>query len=542
MEDWNLRTIIKKMGERFTDHKEKGSVKGFKKSIDENKALETFIQNNFKEFKAQASIGQGSVTTYPWIAIFYPPITTSAKRGIYVDYLYSSKVKKVSLCIQLGAEQLGSISQKNVENIKNNIKNILGKDIPSDDINLIDRDEQLQPTQTESEKALEYKDAVVCSINYDLENLPSNEEMMRDLDYFISLLKKITKEKLDEIFRNNSNIISEEDESYNVEITNPQIDLNTIYYGVPGTGKSYQVKQLIKTNNISDEDVFRSTLHPEYSYSDFVGQVLPDAIDNKPTYKYQPGIFTKALERALKVGEPVLLILEEMSRANVAAVFGDIFQLLDRDQAGKSDYGIDNDLIYNHLDEEAQNALKGKKIILPENLYIIGTVNTSDQNVFPMDNAFKRRFSWKYVSIETPDDENNPELTIKVGKGNQVTEYSVKWSELLFKLNEFIVSRDKGLGLTEDKQLGPYFIKFNDTNDIKTNDELIKNKLLQYLWDDVQNSMAAFGNANITLFDKSIYSFSELYECHDKQQIFSNEFLGKDYLDLLNQEADNHEE
>lgn len=288
--------------------------------------------------------------------------------------------------------------------------------------------------------------------------------------------------------------------------------------------------------------MFRATLHPEYSYSDFVGQALPDVMDDKPTYKYQPEIFTKALEIALVVEDSVLLILEEMSRANVAAVFGDIFQLLDRDQLGKSDYGIDNDLIYNHLDKETQANLDSEKIKIPENLYIVGTVNTSDQNVFPMDNAFKRRFSWKYVSIETPDDENNPELTIKVGKGNQVTEYPVKWLELLFKLNEFIVNRDKGLGLTKDKQLGPYFIKFNDTNDIKTNDELIKNKLLQYLWDDVQNSMAAFGNANITLFDKSIHSFSELYECYDKQQIFSNEFLGKDYLDLLNQEADNHEE
>lgn len=262
-------------------------------------------------------------------------------------------------------------------------------------------------------------------------------------------------------------------------------------------------------------------------------------MDDKPTYKYQPEIFTKALEIALVVEDSVLLILEEMSRANVAAVFGDIFQLLDRDQLGKSDYGIDNDLIYNHLDKETQANLDSEKIKIPENLYIVGTVNTSDQNVFPMDNAFKRRFSWKYVSIETPDDENNPELTIKVGKGNQVTEYPVKWLELLFKLNEFIVNRDKGLELTKDKQLGPYFIKFNDTNDIKTNDELIKNKLLQYLWDDVQNSMAAFGNANITLFDKSIHSFSELYECYDKQQIFSNEFLGKD---LLNQEVDNHEE
>lgn len=329
----------------------------------------------------------------------------------------------------------------------------------------------------------------------------------------------------------------------NGKVIMPNIDKNTIFYGVPGTGKSFQVKQLIKENNIPDEDVFRATLHPEFSYSDFVGQILPDVNDrDEPTYKYQPGIFTKALERALKVNDPVLLILEEMSRANVAAVFGDIFQLLDRDQSGKSDYGIDNDLTYNHLDKEAQTNLDSEKIKIPENLYIIGTVNTSDQNVFPMDNAFKRRFSWKYVSIETPDDENNPELTIKVGKGDQVTEYPVKWSELLFKLNDFIVSRNKGLGLTEDKQLGPYFIKFNDTNDVKTNDELIKNKLLQYLWDDVQNSMAAFGNANITLFDKSIHSFSELYECYDKQQIFSNEFLGKDYLDLLNQEADNHEE
>lgn len=324
------------------------------------------------------------------------------------------------------------------------------------------------------------------------------------------------------------------------KVSLPNIDKNTIFYGVPGTGKSYRVKKLIKENNIPNEDVFRATLHPEFSYSDFIGQILPDVDDeDKPTYKYQPGIFTKALERALKVNGPVLLILEEMSRANVAGVFGDIFQLLDRNQSGKSDYGIDNDLIYNHLDKEAQDNLDSEKIKIPENLYIVGTVNTSDQNVFPMDNAFKRRFSWKYVSIEIPDDENNPELTIKVGKGNQVTEYLVKWSELLFKLNEFIVNRDKGLGLTEDKQLGPYFIKFNDTNDIKTNDELIKNKLLQYLWDDVQNSMAAFGNANITLFDKSIHSFSELYECYDKQQIFSNEFLGKDFL---NQEVDNHEE
>ncbi|HIS62230.1 MAG TPA: AAA family ATPase [Candidatus Scybalomonas excrementigallinarum] len=324
----------------------------------------------------------------------------------------------------------------------------------------------------------------------------------------------------------------------------PNIDKNTIFYGVPGTGKSYRVKQLIKENNIPDEDVFRATLHPEFSYSNFIGQVLPDVNrKGEPTYKYQKGIFTKALERALKVDDPVLLILEEVSRANIAAVFGDIFQLLDRDQSGKSDYGIDNDLIYNHLDEKARANLDSKKIKIPENLYIVGTVNTSDQNVFPMDNAFKRRFSWQYVSIDKPAKDNDSQLIIRfMSENKQIKEQQVSWLNLFSKLNDFIVSRDKGLGLTEDKQLGPYFIKFSDVNDIKANDELIKNKLLQYLWDDVQNSMAAFGNANITLFDKSIHSFSELYECYDKQQIFSNEFLGKDYLGLLNQEVDNHEE
>lgn len=532
MEDWDLRTIIEKLGVRLKRQKEVNSVKGFTKSK-EVEQLYKFTENNFSEYSCKVSAGIGGIAQIPWITISDPKLSSSAKEGIYVDYLYTSDLQRVFLCLALGTSQFENIKPREKDNIVKSVQNFFNSKFNTRKISLVDDN----PGQASKQK---FEDTVIFSKEYDLENLPSNEEMMRDLEYFISLLKKITKEKLDEIFRNNSNVISEEDESYNVEITNPQIDLNTIYYGVPGTGKSYQVQQLIKNNNIPDEDVFRSTLHPEYSYSDFLGQVLPDVDENgKPTYKYQPGIFTKALERALKVDEPVLLILEEMSRANVAAVFGDIFQLLDRDQAGKSDYGIDNDLIYNHLDEESQNALDSEKIKLPENLYIIGTVNTSDQNVFPMDNAFKRRFSWKYVSIGIPDEDNNPQLTIKVEKGAQTTERKVKWSELLFKLNEFIVNRENGLGLTEDKQLGPYFIKFDDINDTKKNNELIKNKLLQYLWDDVQNSMAAFGNANITLFDKSISSFSKLYECYDKQQVFSNEFLER--LNFTTQEADDIE-
>lgn len=537
MED--LRTIIRNLGKRFRELK---TVEGFTQS-DEVKQFNEFMKSNFKGFNYKVSAGQGRFATIPWVAIFDPKLSKGAQEGVYVDYLYSFERKYVFLCIQLGAAQFKSISEDNINKIKKNVVSILGKNVPfNNEIKLIE--ERKKATNSNLEAAKKYEDVILYSIKYDLDDLPSNKEMMNDLNYFVSLLEKITKEKLDEIFRNNSNTISEENGSYNTKVENPSIDKNTIFYGVPGTGKSYRVKQLIKENNISDEDVFRATLHPEFSYSDFIGQILPDVDDeDKPTYKYQPGIFTKALERALKVNDPVLLILEEMSRANVAAIFGDIFQLLDRDQSGKSDYGIDNDLIYSHLDKVAQTNLGSEKIKIPENLYIIGTVNTSDQNVFPMDNAFKRRFSWQYVSIDKPANDNDPQLIIRfMSKNKQIKEQQVSWSNLFSKLNDFIVSRDKGLGLTEDKQLGPYFIKFNDTNDVKTNDKLIKNKLLQYLWDDVQNSMAAFRNANITLFDKSIHSFSELYECYDKQQIFSNEFLGKDYLDLLNQEADNHEE
>lgn len=536
MNNWNLKKIIEKLGERFKKQQSINSITGFNDS-EEVRQLDEFVKNNFSNFDSGTSAGVGTLAQIPWIRISDPNLSSSAKNGIYIDYLYTSKLQRVFLCLALGTSQFKDIKAGERQSVVGSVKKYFGFNLDAPKISLVDGN----PNKASNQK---YEDTVIYSIEYNLSDLPSNKEMMDNLNYFVSLLEKITKEKLDEIFRNNSNTISEENGSYDIKVENLSIDKNTIFYGVPGTGKSYRVKKLIEENNIPDEDVFRATLHPEFSYSDFIGQILPDIDDeDKPTYKYQPGIFTKALERALKVNDPVLLILEEMSRANVAAVFGDIFQLLDRNQSGKSDYGIDNDLIYNHLDKEAQTNLDSEKIKIPENLYIVGTVNTSDQNVFPMDNAFKRRFSWKYVSIDKPGEDNDPQLTIRfMGENKQIKEQQVSWSNLFSKLNDFIVSHDKGLGLTEDKQLGPYFIKFNDTNDIKTNDELIKNKLLQYLWDDVQNSMAAFGNANITLFDKSIHSFSKLYECYDKQQIFSNEFLGEDYLNLSNQEADNHEE
>ncbi|GAA2869007.1 AAA family ATPase [Lactobacillus intestinalis] len=234
-------------------------------------------------------------------------------------------------------------------------------------------------------------------------------------------------------------------------------------------------------------------------------------------YDFKEGIFTLALKRAnFEKDKPVFLVLEEMSRANVAAVFGDLFQLLDRKSNGEGEYAINNEL----LATKALGEEKDDPVRLPSNLTIIGTVNTSDQNVFAMDNAFKRRFEWQYVSTEAGDDfDNNPDIEI-VGLNDKVS-----WKTFYSNLNNYIV---RNLNLNEDKQIGPYFIKFsqnaNSEFDNDTPEDLIKNKLLQYLWEDVESMVDIHSKEGI--FDKSIKSFSELYSDFEKdKQIFSDNFL-----------------
>lgn len=309
----------------------------------------------------------------------------------------------------------------------------------------------------------------------------------------------------------------------------PIVGENRIFYGAPGTGKSYRIQKYIQECGIPDysaqkghPDVFRITLHPEFSYSDFVGQLLPtieknDNGEDVPTYKMIPGEFTSALKRALEqknFNRPVFLILEEMSRANVAAVFGDLFQLLDRDDEGRSEYTINNAFIAEKAFDQPAESANDFPVYLPSNLYIIGTVNTSDQNVFAMDTAFKRRFKWSYVSptdVDLKNFKNNPELTFPNG-------LSVSWYEFYTTLNEFIVTN---LHLTEDKQIGPYFIKFSDNSSVM---DYLRDKLLQYLWEDVQ-AVANGRSIDSNLFNDEIHSFSELYDKFGKQRVFSKSFV-----------------
>ena len=290
--------------------------------------------------------------------------------------------------------------------------------------------------------------------------------------------------------------------------------LQIMLYGAPGTGKSYSISSLIRQSypcfHECDDNpyVFRTTIYRDYSYFDFVGNIMPVTKDGKISYEFVPGIFTTALFTALRnqdSGIDVYLILEEMSRGDIASIFGDIFQLLDRDDTGKSMYGINNKSIYEYL--ILNGAIKpGYKIVIPKNLHIIGTVNTSDQNVNVIDTAFKRRFDFKYVGVE-PIKSNNGyvnNFSIKFTSDNQY-----EWVKLYQAINHVIIN---DLGLAEDKQLGPFFLKDKGKDDL--NRKQVANKLLHYLWQDVERVSYSSGS----LFAYGITSFSQLYYVFDKQE------------------------
>lgn len=297
--------------------------------------------------------------------------------------------------------------------------------------------------------------------------------------------------------------------------TKRDMPIQVMFYGAPGTGKSYRISSLIRESypsyNEYDDNpyVFRTTIYRDYSYFDFVGNIMPVTKDGKISYEFVPGIFTTALLAALRnqdSGIDVYLILEEMSRGDIASIFGDIFQLLDRDVTGKSMYGINNKSIYEYL--ILNRALKpGYKIVIPKNLHIIGTVNTSDQNVNVIDTAFKRRFDFKYVGVEPIKSKNNG--YVNNFSINFTSDDQYEWVKLYQAINHIIIN---DLGLTEDKQLGPFFLKDKKNNN--SNREQVADKLLHYLWQDVERVSYTSGS----LFADGITSFSQLYYAFKKQE------------------------
>ena len=251
---------------------------------------------------------------------------------------------------------------------------------------------------------------------------------------------------------------------------------NIIYFGAPGTGKSYNLNQ-DKEKLIKDEnDYERVTFHPDYSYANFVGTYKPIPKADSISYEYVPGPFMRSLVKALKHPEkPFLLIIEEINRSNVAAVFGDVFQLLDRDKNNESRYSIETtEDMRKYLKEELNKDFE--KIKIPSNMFIWATMNSADQGVFPMDTAFKRRWDFKYFGINY-----NEELIshIKVNLNNQ----EISWNDLRKAINNELLS----YRINEDKLLGPFFA-YNEYLDEEITDEefkeIFKNKIIMYLFED----------------------------------------------------------
>lgn len=278
-----------------------------------------------------------------------------------------------------------------------------------------------------------------------------------------------------------------------------------IFYGVPGSGKSHMINKTlddkIKDKKRREQQVVRVVFHPEYTNADFVGQILPVLNDSGVEYRFKAGPFSRILKRALKnPDKPYYLIIEEINRGNAAAIFGDLFQLLDRNVDGWSSYPIENLDVNSFLRSESdsyndKNTASFVKvgnidfdentgIRLPPNLSILATMNTSDQNVFTLDNAFQRRWEMELVENKFDDDDKDSQ-----NQKNAVIEgSSVSWEQFQTKINAKIsaVSLENNLSSMVDKRLGCWFVKAAEKGNggFEIKEEDFKNKILKYLWDD----------------------------------------------------------
>ncbi|MCF2145106.1 restriction endonuclease [Desmonostoc muscorum LEGE 12446] len=315
--------------------------------------------------------------------------------------------------------------------------------------------------------------------------------------------------------------------------------IQKIIFGSPGIGKSFKIRSIAteylqihfdsQTNTL--KNTIKTVFHPEYTYSDFVGKLLPQSQGNSIIYKFYSGHFIRALGLAYRdllngKGQNYLLVIDELNRGNAAAIFGSIFQLLDRENDNWSTYEVDlSDLeligLFNSMGYKAQAStdspiqidgsnfdvfcnmterelkhqsnesglrilklLKNRKISIPNNLSLIATINTSDESIYYLDSAFKRRWDWEYLDAPAEKDikankvlEEVSSIILLLNDNKQLY-----WYKFVVGINEFIKSHYETVRKIEDKQIGWWFIKAE--NDVITLQQ-VQDKLMFYLWDSV---------------------------------------------------------
>ncbi|MCM1236886.1 MAG: AAA family ATPase [Ruminococcus flavefaciens] len=329
---------------------------------------------------------------------------------------------------------------------------------------------------------------------------------------------KIDEEKFREIYRRMASVLFA-----NVRAVASRADVprltgaeNVLLYGVPGAGKSHEIQEKY-CDDVSK--IERVVFHTDYTYSDFVGQILPRVEKEKLRYVFTPGPFTRLLKEAYDhPGSMYYLVIEEINRGNAPAVFGEIFQLLDRktednpkylpEEYGESEYGISNYEVAVHVYGDESHEVK-----IPSNMWVLATMNTADQNVFTLDTAFQRRWNMHHIKND---------VMKAVHAGQRIEGTRVEWGIFATVINEMIIENNSDMASSEDKRLGAYFVKSSELTVDK-----FPEKVLKYLWDD------AFQMDREKIFSDTCKSLEEVIELYknaagDKlQEVLSSEVYRK---------------
>lgn len=352
---------------------------------------------------------------------------------------------------------------------------------------------------------------LLCNLEYnDLESSEANKKFQNKKFYAQYVTKRPN-------MNDNGDIKSEKSVVDFDTADRLSVGKNVLLYGVPGSGKSWTIQnEYCNDDNLMERLVF----HPDYTYSDFVGQILPNVSeDGMVSYNFTPGPFTTLMKKAYtNPDKEYFLVIEEINRGNAPAIFGEIFQLLDRKTEVKeknddgytiltSEYGISNGDIAKVVYGDSE-----RKVRIPSNMSIIGTMNTSDQNVFTLDTAFQRRWSMRLIENKFKDDDF--ELA-----NQRILDTSVTWQMFCESINKIIVDKNSRITSSEDKRLGTHFVYKNDLifdsrvddsadekekMQARLNNRKFPEKVIKYLWDD------AFKFSREEIFDVSRYNSLEL--------------------------------
>lgn len=300
-------------------------------------------------------------------------------------------------------------------------------------------------------------------------------------------------------------------------------------------------QKLSKAKDVYTKYTKHIVFHPDYTNADFVGQILPEVNGSKIEYNFKAGPFTEILAKALVHSEnQYVLIIEEINRGNSAAIFGEIFQLLDRLEEGTtssingvnkygkgwSEYFFENELINEYVRKMASSSNEIESSVqingitfsvntgirLPPNLSLLATMNTSDQNVFTLDNAFQRRWDMEYISNKY--DETKATKAQKAQYNSKIGSTEISWGKFRDAINKEISNPENSFANAEDKQLGLFFIKA-ENNMIKESD--FSNKVLKYLWNDIFKR-------DKSIFNDDVSTFGDLLEAFKGDDAFVNSF------------------